>query len=102
VAEAEANVGDNRDSGGSIDGDSSGNFGISGGGGNGGQRQQQHPKKGSAVEAAVTVATAVADNNRNCRGRQQSTKCGSSSGRDRSCGSGNHGSATAMAGRGRS
>ncbi len=31
---------------------------------------------GSAVVAAMTVAKAVADNNRNCRGRQQSTKCG--------------------------
>jgi hypothetical protein len=29
----------------------------------------------SAV-AAATVALAVADNNRNCGGRQQSTKCG--------------------------
>ncbi len=31
---------------------------------------------GSAVAAAVTVAKVVADNNRNCRGRQQSIKCG--------------------------
>jgi hypothetical protein len=30
----------------------------------------------SAVVAAATVAMAVADNNRNCGGRQQSTKCG--------------------------
>jgi hypothetical protein len=28
----------------------------------------------SAVAAAATVAMVVADNNRNCRGRQQSTK----------------------------
>ncbi len=33
-------------------------------------------KTGSAVALAVTVAKAVADNNRNCGGRQQSTKCG--------------------------
>ncbi len=31
---------------------------------------------GSVVAATATVAMAVADNNRNCRGRQQSTKCG--------------------------
>ncbi len=30
----------------------------------------------AAVAAAATVAMAVADNNRNCRGGQQSTKCG--------------------------
>jgi hypothetical protein len=30
----------------------------------------------SAVAAAATVAKAVADNNRNCGGRQQSTKRG--------------------------
>jgi hypothetical protein len=29
----------------------------------------------SAVAAAATVAMVVADNNRNCGGRQQSTKC---------------------------
>jgi hypothetical protein len=28
-----------------------------------------------AVAAVATVAMAVADNNRNCGGRQQSTKC---------------------------
>jgi hypothetical protein len=33
-------------------------------------------KAGSAVLAMVTVAKAVADNNRNCGGRQQSIKCG--------------------------
>jgi hypothetical protein len=33
-------------------------------------------KTGSAVAAVVTMAKAVADNNKNCRGRQQSTKCG--------------------------
>jgi hypothetical protein len=48
----------------------------------------------------VTVAMAVADNNRNCRGRQQSTKCGRGSGGDSSCGSNNCGSMGAMAGRG--
>jgi hypothetical protein len=31
---------------------------------------------GSMVAAGVTVAMAVADNNRNCGGRQKSTKCG--------------------------
>jgi hypothetical protein len=31
---------------------------------------------GSAVAAAVTVAKAVEDKNRNCWGRQQSTECG--------------------------
>jgi hypothetical protein len=31
---------------------------------------------GSAVAAAVTVAMVVADINRNCGGRQESTKCG--------------------------
>jgi hypothetical protein len=34
---------------------------------------------GSVVAAAATVAMAVADNNRNYRGRQQSTKYGSGS-----------------------
>jgi hypothetical protein len=33
-------------------------------------------KIGSAMAAVVTVAMAVADDNRNCGGRQQSTKCG--------------------------
>jgi hypothetical protein len=32
-------------------------------------------KTGSVVAVAETVAKAVADNNRSCRGRQQSTKC---------------------------
>jgi hypothetical protein len=32
---------------------------------------------GSAVAAVATVAMAVADNNRNCWGRQESTKCSS-------------------------
>ncbi len=31
---------------------------------------------GSAVAVAVTLFKAVADNNRNCGGRQQLTKCG--------------------------
>ncbi len=31
---------------------------------------------GSAAAAAATVAMAVADNNRNCRDRQDLTKCG--------------------------
>ncbi len=30
----------------------------------------------SAVAVAATVAMVVTDNNRNCGGRQQSTKCG--------------------------
>jgi hypothetical protein len=33
-------------------------------------------KTGSVVAAVVTVAKVVADNNRNCGGRQQSTKYG--------------------------
>jgi hypothetical protein len=53
-----------------------------------------------AVAAAATVAMVLADNNRNCRGRQQSTKCGSSSSRDSGHGSGNRGSTAAMVGRG--
>ncbi len=32
---------------------------------------------GSMMAAAATVAMVVADNNRNCGGRQQSTKCSS-------------------------
>jgi hypothetical protein len=43
---------------------------------------------------------AVADNNRNCGGRQQSTKCGRGSNGDSGRGSSNHGSAATMAGRG--
>jgi hypothetical protein len=46
VAEAEANLGENRGNSGNIDGDGSGNVGISGGGCNGGQQQQQRPKQG--------------------------------------------------------
>ncbi len=46
-------------------------------------------KKGSEVAAAATVAMVVTDNNRNCGGRQQSSKCGSGSGKDRGWGSGN-------------
>jgi hypothetical protein len=57
-------------------------------------------KTGSAVAAAATVATGVADNNRDFGGRQQSTKCGRGSGGDSGCGSGDCGSAAAMAGRG--
>ncbi len=36
MAEAEADVGENKDSGGSINGDGGGNIGAGGGGGNGG------------------------------------------------------------------
>jgi hypothetical protein len=48
----------------------------------------------------VTVAMAVADNNRNCGGRQQSMKCGSGSGGDSNRDSGDRGSAASTAGRG--
>jgi hypothetical protein len=41
----------------------------------------------------------TAENNRNCGGRQVSTKFGSGSGRDSGCGSGNRSSVAAMAGR---
>ncbi len=54
----------------------------------------------SAVAAAATVAMVVAVNNRNCRGRQQSTKCGRGSNGDSGRGSSNHGSAATTAGRG--
>jgi hypothetical protein len=47
---------------------------------------------GSAVAVVVTVAMVVADNNRNCGGRQQSITCGSGSGRDSGHSSGDHGS----------
>ncbi len=57
-------------------------------------------KTGSAVAAAVAVAMAVADNNRNCGGRQQSTKCSISSSGDSGRGSGNCDSAAVMAGMG--
>jgi hypothetical protein len=57
-------------------------------------------KTGSVVAVVATVAMAVADNNRNCGGRQQSTKCGSSRNRDSGCVSSNCGSTAAMAGRG--
>jgi hypothetical protein len=53
---------------------------------------------GLAVAAAVTVAMTAADNNRNCGGRQPSTKWGSSSGKDSGHGSGNSDSVPAMAG----
>jgi hypothetical protein len=48
----------------------------------------------------ATVAMAVADNNRNCRGRQQSTKCSRGSNGNSGRGSSNHGSMAMMAGRG--
>jgi hypothetical protein len=54
----------------------------------------------SAVAAALTVAMAVADKNRNCGGRQQSTKCGRVSNGDSGHCSSNHGSTATMAGRG--
>jgi hypothetical protein len=59
-------------------------------------------KTGSAVAVAVTMAMVmvVADNNRNCRGRQQSTKCSIGSGGDSSHGSSNCDSAALTAGRG--
>ncbi len=56
-------------------------------------------KTGPAV-AVATVAMAVADNNRNCEGRQQSSECSSGSGGDSGCGSSNRGSAAAMVGKG--
>ncbi len=72
--------------------------------GNGGQRRQMATamatKTGSGVAAAATVAMAVADNNRYCGGREQSTICGSSSGRDSGRGSKDLGSMAATAGRG--
>ncbi len=52
------------------------------------------------MTVAATVAMAVADNNRNCRVRQQSTTCGIGRGGDSSCGNGDRGSAAATAGRG--
>ena len=48
----------------------------------------------------ATVAMAEADNNRNCGGRQQSTKCGRGSNGDSGRGSSDHGSMATMAGRG--
>ncbi len=56
-------------------------------------------KRGAAVAAVATVAMAAADNNRNGRGRQQTTKCGSGSscGGDSGCGNGNQGSVVATA-----
>ncbi len=57
-------------------------------------------KTGSAVAAAATVAMVVADNNRNCGGRQQSTKCGSGSGEDNGRGSGDRVTAALIASRG--
>ncbi len=77
---AEANVGENKDSSGGVEGDSYGNIGIGDGSGDRGWQQRTATvtaaKAGSALAAAVIVAKAVADNNRNCGGRQQSTKCG--------------------------
>ncbi len=51
------------------------------------------------MAAAATVAMAVADNNRDGRGRQQSKKCGSGghSGRDSARGNRNCGSVAATA-----
>ncbi len=46
VAEAEANVGENRDSGGGVDGNGGGKGGASGGSGNCGWQQQRWPKQG--------------------------------------------------------
>jgi hypothetical protein len=56
----------------------------------------------SAVAAAATMAMAVADNNINCGGRQQSTSGAGSSGRSSDSGraSGDRCSMVAMAGRG--
>jgi hypothetical protein len=56
----------------------------------------------SAVAVAATMAMAVADNNRNCGGRQQSTSGVGGSGRSSDSGraSGDRCSAAAMAGRG--
>ncbi len=54
----------------------------------------------SAVAAAATVAMAVADNKRNCGGRQQSTKCSRGRNGDSCRGSSDHGSAPTRAGRG--
>jgi hypothetical protein len=57
-------------------------------------------KTESAVAALATVAMVVAVNNRNCGGRQQSTKCGRGSNGDSGRCSSNHGSAAMTAGRG--
>jgi hypothetical protein len=57
-------------------------------------------KTGSSGAAVATVAMAVADNNRNCKGRQESTKWGSDSGGYSSRGSVNCCSVAFMAGRG--
>ncbi len=61
-------------------------------------------KTGSAVAAVAAVAMAVADNNRICGGRQQSTKCSGSSGRDSDSShcSGDHDSMALAVGRGSS
>ncbi len=50
----------------------------------------------STVAEVATVAMAVADNNRNCGGRQKSTKCSSSVSGDSGHGCINCGSAAAM------
>ncbi len=55
---------------------------------------------GLAGAAVASVAMAVADSNRNCGGRQQSTKCGRGSNGDSGRGNGNRSSTAAMAGRG--
>jgi hypothetical protein len=83
-----------------IDSDGSGHIGISGGGGNGELRLATAAETGSAVAAAAIVAMAVADNNRNCGGRQQSTKCSRGSNGDSGRGSSNHGSAATIEYRG--
>jgi hypothetical protein len=54
---------------------------------------------GSAVAAAATVAMVVADSNRHCGGRQQSTKCCIGSSGDSGRGSRDRGSLAATAGR---
>ena len=56
----------------------------------------------SAMATVATMAMVVADNNRNCGGRQQSTSGAGGRGRSSDSGraSGNHCSVAAMAGRG--
>jgi hypothetical protein len=81
VAEAEANVSENKDSSGGINGDGGGNVGLGGGRDNCGWQRMMAmaAKTGSAVAAVATVAMLVADNYSNCGGRQQSIKCSSGS-----------------------
>jgi hypothetical protein len=57
-------------------------------------------KTGSAMVVAATMAMAVTDKNRNCMGRQQSTKWGSGSSGDSGCGSGICSSVALTTGRG--